>query len=115
LLILKIKWPLKYYAVPFVVDFKELDDELEFKINAPAGIQAQVIAEQMDEGVIEAFPQVKSIKALRVAPGEPQNLNLVIENVGAEYKPGDIFDVSVSAFKGDKEVSNFMVQFQVEE
>lgn len=113
-LVAVLAWPLpKMYAYPFVVDFSKLDGRLTLKIEAPDGIRAHVVPKELPEGAIDSMRGTKAIEQLVVRRGIPQNLSLVIENIGADFKPGDTFDVTVRGMQNDKEVSSFTVRFQV--
>lgn len=113
LFIQKIFWPFKVYIIPFVVDFKELDGDLTFKIDTPAGIRARIVGEELNEGPVEEMPVVKALSKLTVKQGVPMTHSLVVTNEGANFKPGDTFDVTVRALQQNKEVSSFTVQFKV--
>ncbi len=111
--ILHIIWPFKYFVVPITVDFRELDGDLTFKIDTPPGIGARIVSEELNEGPVEEMPVVKALTKLTVKQGVPMTHSLVVTNEGANYKPGDTFDVTVRAFKNDSEVCSFTVQFKV--
>lgn len=103
----------QHHIVGFVADFTELDGRLALKVEAPDGVRAYVAREALPEGAAETVKQGAGIDALSVKRGVPQKLSLIVENVGAKFKPGDKFNVTVSAVQDKKEVSRFTVEFQV--
>lgn len=110
--IVVLPWPWKIYAYPFTVDFSEHGGRMALQIEAPDGIRASV-REQIGEGAVDSLGGTKAVKEFDVKRGVPQNLSLVIENVGADFKRGDTFDVTLRGMQNDREVSSFTVRFQV--
>lgn len=115
LLILRIPWPFKFYAMPFIADFSKFDGRLALKIAAPEGIRAHIVPKPFPIGELDTLEEIKVIKELDVRRGVPQELSLVIENVGADFNLGDTFDVKVVAIQEDIEVSSFTVRFEISE
>jgi hypothetical protein len=105
-------WP-KLYAYPFVVDLAEHEGRIAFEVEAPDGVRARVIRKQVPEGPIDTLRGTEAVEHIVVERGVPQDMSLVIENVGADFKPGDTFDVTVTGTQNGQEVSSFTVRFQV--
>jgi hypothetical protein len=113
--IIRLKWPLEFYMVPFVVNFREFEGKLRFEINAPNGIDVRIIDKTIEKkGVVETIPAAKTLDSMTVKANVTKELSLLVINKGADYKSGDKFKVTVRAYKGKKETSSFTVQFEVQ-
>lgn len=94
---------------------------MPLRIHAPAEVQARLVRDPLAAGEATNLKAVESIAELIVAPGFPEELFLAVENVGAQFPPGDTFDVIVGAFEYDghrcqqREVSSFTVRFELGE
>lgn len=108
-----LPWPWKIHAYPFVVDFSELEGRVEFRVEAPDGIQARVVPKPIRGEAVPGLENMRAIKDLVVERGIPHELSLVIENQGAAFNRGDTFDVTVTALQQNREVSSFTVNFKV--
>jgi len=107
---------LVYQVAPFVVDFAEYDGAITFDFETPEGISAEVVRGKLTEGPSEVAPKGETVREMKVKPGEPEELYLVIKNEGAKFKPGETFDVTVKAVGKEKEVvSEFTVRYEVGE
>ena len=111
--ILKIKHPFGVFAVPFKMDFNEIEGQLDFKIEAPAGIEAKIVTRELQRETGMALTEEKGITNLLVKPGFVKQCTLVIRNVGAKFKLGDTFDVTVSAFHKSELISSFTVKAEI--
>jgi|GEM_PF-1949539 len=105
-----------YHVTPFVVDFVEFDGAvtLETEIEKE-GISAEVVRGDLIEGPAETAPKAETLREMKVKPGEPEDLYLVIKNEGAKLKPGETFDVTVKAMAEKRVISEFTVQYEVGE
>ena len=114
-LIVLIPWPLEIYEVPFRVDFQKIEGDIKIQINAPEGIRARVVARQAYVEAADPAQQkeIKGLANVKVKKGVPQELSLLIENAGAEYKEGDTFDITANAVQNGEMVSSFTVQCKV--
>lgn len=112
--ILVLREPWKLYVVPFTVDFRDVRGalKLEVEVTDPRA-RARIVAEALQEGAPPQPIDVKSIQKYDVKPGIPQDLSLVIENVGGGFKPGESFDVTVSAIHQDGTVASFTVSCEI--
>lgn len=111
---LKISWI--YYAVPFVVDFRELSGNIKLKIESPdQRARALVFPRPLQEGPLPELPGINPIEEFPVEAGIPQDFSLVVENIGKDFKKGDTFDVNVRAIHEGQEISSFIVRYQVGE
>lgn len=108
-----MKYPFTALALPFTMDFSALEGQLDFKIDAPKGIDARILAREVQEEEAMALKEEKGTMNMAVKPGFVRKCTLVITNVGADYQPGDSFDVTVSAFQQDKLISSFTVKVEI--
>ncbi|UCD38276.1 MAG: hypothetical protein JSW54_02000 [Fidelibacterota bacterium] len=115
LCIVALPWPWEFYVTPFVADFTTLEGRLTLKVEAPLGIRASVVPKLLPRREVKSMEGIKTIDALDIKRGVPQDLALVIENVGAEFARGDTFEVTVSAMHNEREVSSFTSLFRVGE
>jgi hypothetical protein len=114
--IANIVWPLlKPFVVNFVADFQMEDRELKIEIIAPRGINARVVPRQVTEEEVDPakLKEIKGLAKVNVKKGVPQEFSLVIENVDAQYKEGDTFDITANALQNGEVVSSFTVQCKV--
>ena len=105
----------RFLLVPFWADFAEVDGPLQLNVDAPSGVRAYVVREGLPEGPADSVKKMAGIESLTIQPGVPQELSLVLQNAGAAFKPGDRFDVTVSALQDNKQVSSYTVQVEVRE
>ena len=103
------------HHLPFTAHFANKDGPLTLAFEAPDGVNVHVVRGRLPEGPADAFEERETIQRLFVKRGVPQELSLVVENAGADFGPGDTFDVTVKALHNQREVSSFTVRFQVGE
>ena len=114
LTLIVIPWPWKYYVVPFFVNLPEFKGRLDFKIDAPPGINVKVVKEDLKAGAMDKMSDVSGIKEAMLREGEEMKYNLVIENAGADLKSGDTFDVVVQGITAEgKILGTYTVQVKI--
>jgi len=106
-------YPFKAVAVPFKMDYNEINGLLNFKIEAPADINASIIPRELRKEEAVELKEERVVTELAVEPGFVQQCTLLIRNVGAMFNPGDKFDVTVKAFYKDKLISSFTVRVEI--
>lgn len=111
--IVGLPWPWKYFVVPFATDFADADGGVTYRIEAPRGVRARVVRDRLPRGPAEELKAVRAVEKLAVQPGVPQELALVVENMGADFNPGDTFEVKVTALREQREINSFTIQFEV--
>lgn len=113
----EIKYPFENVEiVPFKVDFNELEGQLDYKFEAPAGIDVKIVDRDLPEVEtmnVAAFKEQKGVTNMSIKPGFVKRCALLIRNVGANFKPGDKFDVTVKAFLKDKLISSITVNAEI--
>jgi hypothetical protein len=101
---------------PFVVDFQELEGRLTYKLDTKADVQPQILPKVFENEAVAAkeMALVKPVSYIDVQKGAAKTLSLVVDISKMQLKVGDSFEVTAIALNGDKEVSQFTVQFVME-
>ena len=109
-----IPWPWKYYVVPFFVNLPEFKGKLDFKVDAPPGIDVKVVQKDLKAGTMDKMPDLSGIKEVILQEREEIKYQLVIGNAGADFKSGDTFDVVVQGVTSEgKILGTYTVKVQV--
>jgi hypothetical protein len=104
------------HYLPFTVDMTAIDGALNLTINKPANVDVKIVRAPLEKQMkmdVKQIINIDALKEINVQRDVPQDMYLIVDCSKSNYKPGDVFDITVTGTQKEKVISSFVIKAQI--